>query len=107
MVLGFLTAQKPAYEDRVDLFDGEGPKLRALWADLEQKCFDQYTSVIDDDYHGVHPYQLLKHEITGCKQVMAHDNRRDVLRECHQKIVGHFRRCDLKNGESGASGAAS
>lgn len=97
---GFLTAQKPYYEDRVD-FENEAPKLKTLWGTMEQRCFDQYLSEVDDDYRGTHPYVHLKHQASLCKQLMLQDNRRDVLQECHGKLTEFYQRCNVKS--SGAS----
>eukprot|EP00929_Paragymnodinium_shiwhaense_P000615 TRINITY_DN100867_c0_g1_i1.p3 TRINITY_DN100867_c0_g1~~TRINITY_DN100867_c0_g1_i1.p3 ORF type:complete len:115 (-),score=38.87 TRINITY_DN100867_c0_g1_i1:83-427(-) len=89
---GFLTTQKPAYEDRV-AYDGELPQLRNLWTSMEEKCFDRYIEEVNDDHKGMHVYQVLKHEMTQCKMQMQSDNRRDVLQECHSKIVALSKKC--------------
>mmetsp|Transcript_49153 Transcript_49153/g.110657 ORF Transcript_49153/g.110657 Transcript_49153/m.110657 type:complete len:117 (+) Transcript_49153:100-450(+) len=91
LFLGFLTTQKPVYEDRV--FDEEGPRLRDLWADMEQKCFQKYLDEINDDMRGVHAYEMLKHEVSECKKIMMHDNRREVMRDCTTKVVSIYKRC--------------
>ncbi|CAE8637924.1 unnamed protein product, partial [Polarella glacialis] len=76
MFLGFLTIQKPAYESRLE--EGESIRLKEVWKDLEHKCFERYLDEADDDFKGVHPYQLLKKEIFQCKGTMTNDTRRDV-----------------------------
>mmetsp|Transcript_9706 Transcript_9706/g.21723 ORF Transcript_9706/g.21723 Transcript_9706/m.21723 type:complete len:108 (-) Transcript_9706:85-408(-) len=92
MFSSFICSLKPQFEERVD-HDFELPMLRDLWTDMEKKCFDRYIQEIDDEDRGIHVYQVLKSEITVCKQLMHHDNRREVLKECHAKVESLSRRC--------------
>eukprot|EP00441_Pelagodinium_beii_P036304 CAMPEP_0197641820 /NCGR_PEP_ID=MMETSP1338-20131121/15661_1 /TAXON_ID=43686 ORGANISM="Pelagodinium beii, Strain RCC1491" /NCGR_SAMPLE_ID=MMETSP1338 /ASSEMBLY_ACC=CAM_ASM_000754 /LENGTH=114 /DNA_ID=CAMNT_0043214853 /DNA_START=59 /DNA_END=401 /DNA_ORIENTATION=+ len=92
MFLGFLSQMKPAYETRVDPAT-EGKRLKQIWQELETKCFDRYLDEADDDFKGVHPYQKLKKEVSGCKIVLHEDSRRDVLEECTQRIVTLAQQC--------------
>lgn len=75
----------------------EGKRLRAVWGDLEEKCFNKYISEINDDHKGFHVYEVLKSELTGCRQLFVHDNRREVLQTCHNKILTLSRRCMSTN----------
>jgi len=95
MFLGFLTAQKPVYEDRVD-YETELPKLHNLWQEMQNRCFDRYLDTVNDDAKGMHVYQVLNHEVSTCKQMLDHENRREVLQRCHQKIVSLAKRCQAK-----------
>mmetsp|Transcript_101269 Transcript_101269/g.325456 ORF Transcript_101269/g.325456 Transcript_101269/m.325456 type:complete len:117 (-) Transcript_101269:73-423(-) len=100
MFFGFLTAQKPHYEDRLDN-ETEAPRLKALWRDMEERCFDKYLSEVNDDQKGIHVYQLLKHEVAQCKMLMQTDNRREVMQECTMKLVSLNRRCMSTAEETG------
>mmetsp|Transcript_5231 Transcript_5231/g.11643 ORF Transcript_5231/g.11643 Transcript_5231/m.11643 type:complete len:106 (+) Transcript_5231:72-389(+) len=88
----FLASQYPRYEERVD-HELEGKQLVELWRELEGKCYNKYIGEVDDDQQGVHPYQILKWEVQRCKRHMQHDNRREILQECHARIVKSARSC--------------
>mmetsp|Transcript_42888 Transcript_42888/g.96277 ORF Transcript_42888/g.96277 Transcript_42888/m.96277 type:complete len:114 (+) Transcript_42888:75-416(+) len=92
MFTAYLSAMKPAYESRVDT-QLEGPKLKRVWMDMEQKCWATYLDEADDDFTGVHPYVKLKKEVSQCKTVFKEDTRRDVLQECTQRIVDLAKEC--------------
>mmetsp|Transcript_95596 Transcript_95596/g.270623 ORF Transcript_95596/g.270623 Transcript_95596/m.270623 type:complete len:118 (-) Transcript_95596:124-477(-) len=92
MFYGFLRVQTPNYEDRVE-HEIEGPKLRNLWMDMENTCFQKYCDEVNDDQRGVHVYQLLKQEVGKCKSLIRHDNRTEVMRECTSHIVSLYKRC--------------
>eukprot|EP00747_Dinoflagellata_sp_TGD_P212468 gnl/TRDRNA2_/TRDRNA2_85560_c0_seq2.p1 gnl/TRDRNA2_/TRDRNA2_85560_c0~~gnl/TRDRNA2_/TRDRNA2_85560_c0_seq2.p1 ORF type:complete len:116 (+),score=20.83 gnl/TRDRNA2_/TRDRNA2_85560_c0_seq2:63-410(+) len=92
MFLGFISNQRVAYEDRVD-HQGEGTNVRDLWDDMEEKCWHKYLDEINDDEKGVHVYQVLKHKVKECKVLMHHDNRREVLQQCHRSILSLATTC--------------
>mmetsp|Transcript_92567 Transcript_92567/g.245888 ORF Transcript_92567/g.245888 Transcript_92567/m.245888 type:complete len:110 (-) Transcript_92567:361-690(-) len=92
MFLGFLTALKQRYEDRVHP-GAEGPRLRDLWMDMESKCFQRYIDEVNDDQKGIHVYEILKHEVSECKKTMVNDNRREVMEECTSRLVRLYKRC--------------
>eukprot|EP00811_Abedinium_folium_P014766 NODE_23751_length_652_cov_7.428571.p3 GENE.NODE_23751_length_652_cov_7.428571~~NODE_23751_length_652_cov_7.428571.p3 ORF type:complete len:118 (-),score=37.71 NODE_23751_length_652_cov_7.428571:103-456(-) len=92
MFLGFLSQQKPVFEDRIDK-DLEAPGLRNLWKEMEQECFEKYIGEVDDDQLQIHPYVLLKHEITQCRHILVHDNRREVMKTCHNAAFLLHKRC--------------
>eukprot|EP00419_Tripos_fusus_P027160 CAMPEP_0172718692 /NCGR_PEP_ID=MMETSP1074-20121228/75080_1 /TAXON_ID=2916 /ORGANISM="Ceratium fusus, Strain PA161109" /LENGTH=109 /DNA_ID=CAMNT_0013543959 /DNA_START=45 /DNA_END=374 /DNA_ORIENTATION=- len=92
MFFGFLQAHQPHYEERTD-HAVDGKRLRELWSEMEEKCFNRYLDEANDDFRGVHPYELLKHEVSECRKIMKHDNRKEVLQECTSKVVTLYKRC--------------
>merc|ERR1719198_2884026 len=93
MFLGWQVSMKPKYEEHIG--GEEGIRLKDLWREMEDKCFDRYLNDVNDDQRGVHVYQLLKHEVSQCKRELQHDNRREVMQECTQKIVTLSKQCSL------------
>eukprot|EP00933_Yihiella_yeosuensis_P020688 TRINITY_DN16528_c1_g2_i1.p2 TRINITY_DN16528_c1_g2~~TRINITY_DN16528_c1_g2_i1.p2 ORF type:complete len:116 (+),score=20.10 TRINITY_DN16528_c1_g2_i1:93-440(+) len=102
MFLGFLSVSQPAYESRVDP-ETEGKKLKKVWHEMEERCFNTYLNEADDDFKGVHPYNLLKHEVKQCRNTLIQDNRRDVLLECTERIVEFSRQCHVNEKKAEAA----
>eukprot|EP00931_Biecheleriopsis_adriatica_P117405 TRINITY_DN92927_c0_g1_i1.p1 TRINITY_DN92927_c0_g1~~TRINITY_DN92927_c0_g1_i1.p1 ORF type:complete len:118 (-),score=30.43 TRINITY_DN92927_c0_g1_i1:25-378(-) len=92
LFMNYLNAMKPAYETRVDT-TWEGPKLKQVWMEIEQRCFETYLDEANDDDRRVHPYQKLKKEVSQCKVLIKEDTRRDVLADCTERIVEFAREC--------------
>mmetsp|Transcript_29246 Transcript_29246/g.67333 ORF Transcript_29246/g.67333 Transcript_29246/m.67333 type:complete len:106 (-) Transcript_29246:126-443(-) len=96
MWAGYLFQLYPRYEERVDHVT-EGKMLKELWQEYEDKCYQKYISEVDDDQQGPHPYQMLKIEISRCKRNMSFDNRRELLQECHARVLKLRRMCRDSN----------